>query len=286
MIIQVVTLARFTFTRFAPGAALVLSAIRLTATPAWQDEFNQPVNGAPDSSHWSYDLGAGGWGNAELENYTDGRGNSFIADDPDATDGKVLVIRAVKTAQGGYTSARIKSVGKFSTQYGLVEARMKLPHGKGLWPAFWMLGENIGTVGWPECGEIDIMEVLGHQTGILYGTLHGPGSSGAYSRGSSITLPGGASLSDAYHVYAIAWTPDRVDWFLDGAKYFSISRSDLAAGERWVLNNSSFHLLLNFAVGGNWPGNPDGTTAFPAEFRIDYIRYYPRLPRSSLWPAQ
>ncbi len=274
------------FTQIALGAAWFIPVLGLLAAePAWQDEFNQPVNSGPAMARWSYDLGAGGWGNAELETYTNARENSFIADDADATDGKVLVIRAVKTAQGGYTSARLKSVGKFATQYGRVEARMKLPRGQGFWPAFWMLGENIGIVGWPECGEIDIMEVLGHQTGILYGTLHGPGSGGGYSKGSSLTLPAGGSLSDAYHLFAIEWTPDRVDWWLDETKYFSAGKPDLASGNRWVLNNSPFHLLLNFAVGGTWPGNPDGTTVFPAEFRIDYVRYYPRLPHSSLWPS-
>jgi beta-glucanase (GH16 family) len=267
------------FIAFLAGELTRLQA----APPAWQDEFNQTTNSGPSTSAWSYDLGGNGWGNAELETYTDSRDNSFIADDADATDGKVLVIRAVKTTQGGYTSARIKSIGKFATQYGRIEARLKLPRGQGLWPAFWMLGENISTVGWPECGETDIMEVLGHQSGILYGTLHGPGSGGAYQHGSSITLPNGGSFADAYHVFAIEWSPGQIDWWLDDTKYFSVKKTDLVAGERWVLDGP-FHILLNFAVGGNWPGNPSGTTVFPAELRIDYVRYYARLPRSALWP--
>ena len=264
-----------------------LLAGRLAAQGAlvWQDEFNQPVNSAPSAATWSYDVGDGGWGNAELEYYTNSLNNAFVADDADATDGRVLVIRAVKTAQGGYTSARIKSTGRFSTQYGRVEARMKLPRGQGLWPAFWMLGENISTVGWPECGEIDIMEVLGHQTGILYGTLHGPGSGGAYGNGTAYTLPNGALFSDAYHVFAIEWMPDQVAWWVDNTKYLSVKTTDLATGNRWVLNKAPFFVLLNLAVGGSWPGSPNPATVFPAELRIDYVRYYARLPRTSLWPT-
>ena len=271
-------------------SAAILPALALglglrAAPPAWQDEFNQPLNSGPAAATWNYDLGGGGWGNAELETYTSVRDNSFIADDPDATDGKVLVIRAVKGTNGSYTSARIKSNGRFSTQYGRVEARMKLPRGQGLWPAFWMLGENISTVGWPECGEIDIMEVLGHQSGILYGTLHGAGNSGHYGKGSNITLPGGASFADAYHVFAIEWQPARIDWWVDGTLYYSVKKSDLAPGDRWAPDAGPFFIILNLAVGGSWPGSPDGTTTFPAELRIDYVRYYARLPRSPLWPV-
>ena len=194
------------------------------------------------------------------------------------------MIRAVKGTNGSYTSARIKSNGRFSTQYGRVEARMKLPRGQGLWPAFWMLGENITTVGWPECGEIDIMEVLGHQSGILYGTLHGAGNGGHYGKGSSFTLPGGASFSDAYHVFAIEWQPGRLDWWVDDTKYYSVKTADLAPGDRWAPDTGPFFIILNLAVGGSWPGSPDATTPFPAELRIDYVRYYARLPRSPLWP--
>ena len=283
---------RCALTPLSPGrrfAAILLAlacglALR-AAPPVWQDEFNQPLNSGPAAATWNYDLGAGGWGNAELETYTSTRENSFIADDPDATDGKVLVIRAVKGTGGGYTSARIKSNGRFSTQYGRVEARMKLPRGQGLWPAFWMLGENITTVGWPECGEIDLMEVLGHQSGILYGTLHGAGNSGQYSKGSSFTLPGGGSFADGYHVFAVEWQPARIDWWVDGTLYYSVKKADLAPGDRWAPDTGPFFIILNLAVGGSWPGSPDGTTAFPAELRIDYVRYYARLPRSPLWPV-
>jgi beta-glucanase (GH16 family) len=264
----------------------LLIVTRASAAPVvWQDEFNQANGTGPSTAVWSFDLGGGGWGNAELETYTDSRDNSFIADDVDATDGKALVIRAIKTSTGGYTSARIKSVNRFAAQYGRVEARMKLPRGRGLWPAFWMLGQNIATVGWPTCGEIDIMEVLGYQPGILYGTLHGPGYSGGNGKGSSFTLPGGGSFSDAYHVFAIEWRPGQIDWWVDDTKYFTVKTADLPAGSSWVPDAGPFFVILNLAIGGSWPGNPDGTTTFPAEVRIDYVRYYPRLPRSLLWPA-
>jgi beta-glucanase (GH16 family) len=149
--------------------------ISSASTIVWQDEFNQPVGTGPDPAKWSYDLGDNGWGNRELEAYTNSRENSFVVADPDDTDGKALVIRAVKSAAGTYTSARLKTHGKFATGYGRIEARLKLPRGQGIWPAFWMLADDIGQVPWPACGEIDIMEVIGHKPGTLYGTLHGPG---------------------------------------------------------------------------------------------------------------
>lgn len=279
------------FSPLATRAALLLAglvmSLGLRATPpVWQDEFDQALDSGPNPAVWSFDLGAGGWGNAELESYTDSRENSFVASDPEATDGKVLVIRAVKQSNGGYTSARIKSIGRFATQYGRIEARLKLPRGQGVWPAFWMLGANFPAVGWPTCGEIDIMEVLGHQPGILYGTVHGPNVAGAvHSKGSSYTLPNGATFSDAFHVFAIEWQPGRIDWWIDETKYLSVARADLAPGNRWVMDEGPFFLILNLAIGGNWPGRPDGTTPFPAEYRIDYVRLYARLPRSHLWPV-
>ncbi len=263
------------------------SAIALTARAQllmWHDEFAGPVNSGPDETVWSYDLGGGGWGNAELETYTNARSNSLIADDPAATDGRALVIRAVKDASGGVTSCRIKTTGKFSTQYGRIEARVKVPRGRGLWPAFWTLGERIATVGWPACGEIDIMEILGHQPGLVYGTLHGPGYSGANGIGATSTLPNTGSFSDGYHVFAIEWMPGRIDWWVDDTKYFTAQTSSLPPGTSWVPDTGPFFIILNLAVGGNFPGNPDSTTTFPAEYRIDYVRFYARLPRSRLWP--
>lgn len=255
-------------------ALLFLTMIAKAATPIWQDEFNQPVGTGPDPAKWVHDLGDNGWGNRELEHYTDSRENSYVVLDPDATDGHALVLRAVRTASGGFTSARIKTHGKFATTYGRIEARLKLPRGQGIWPAFWMLGDNIDRVPWPACGEIDIMELIGHQPGTLYGTLHGPGYSGKHGLSQSTVLPGGAALGDAYHVFAVDWKPGKIEWLLDGRVYRTLTPADLPAGAKWVFDDAPFFLLFNFAVGGLWPGYPDATTQFPQEFRIDYVRVY------------
>lgn len=243
------------------------------AQPAWRDEFYQYAGTAPDPAKWTYDLGGGGWGNQELQSYTAARANSEIVADPAALDGRAMVIRAISNA-GAYTSARLKTQGLFNASYGRIEARMKMPVGKGIWPAFWMLGANIGTVGWPACGEIDVMEYLGHEPTRVYGTVHGPGYSGASSIGASTTLPGNPSLAAGYHVYAVEWSPNLIKWSLDGVVFHTVTPANLPVGATWVFNNNPHFLLLNLAVGGQWPGNPDGTTVFPQEFRIDYVRVY------------
>lgn len=257
------------------GLVEVYALSNLAGTqPAWRDEFYQSADSGPDPAKWTYDLGGGGWGNQELENYTSTRENSFVTNDPAAQDGRAMVIRAVRTIGGTYTSARLKTQGLFNASYGRIEARMKLPQGKGIWPAFWMLGANIGTVGWPACGEIDIMEYLGHDTARTYGTIHGPGYSGGSSIGASTTLPGNVSLAAGYHVYAVEWSPNLIKWSLDGVLFFSASPASLPLGATWVFNNNPQFIILNLAVGGLWPGYPDGTTVFPQEFRIDYVRVY------------
>lgn len=245
--------------------------------PVWSDEFNQPVGSAPDPARWVHDLGAGGWGNNELQTYTASRENSFIVADPAATDGRALALRALPTPGGGYTSARLKTEGKFSITYGRIEARMKLTRGRGVWPAFWMLGANKPAVGWPACGEIDIMEQVGHEPGKLHGTLHGPGYSGAKGLNAHTTLPSGAALSEAYHVYAVEWSPGKIAWSLDGTVYATRTPADLPPGARWVFDAPQF-LLLNLAIGGNWPGSPDATTVFPQTLLIDYVRVFARRP--------
>jgi beta-glucanase (GH16 family) len=249
--------------------------ISFASTPVWQDEFNQPVGSAPDPAKWVYDLGATGWGNKELQTYTDARENSFIVEDAAATDGRALVIKAVRTGADRYTSARLKTHGKFATGPARIEARLKLPKGQGIWPACWMLGDNIEQVPWPVCGEIDIMEMVGHQPGTLHGTLHGPGYSADKGVTKSIVLPEGATFADAYHVFAVEWKPERIDWLLDGEVYHSVTPASLPDGAKWVFDGAPFFLLLNLAVGGRWPGYPDETTEFPQEYRIDYVRVYP-----------
>ena len=255
-------------------AAPFLFMTTYASTPIWQDEFDQPVGTGPDPAKWVHDLGDNGWGNKELQSYTASRENSFVAADPDATDGRVLVLKALRLSTGGYTSARLKTHGKFAIKHGRIEARLKLPRGQGIWPAFWMLGDKIDTVPWPACGEIDVVELIGHQPGTLYGTLHGPGYSGQHGLTKSTLLPGGATFSEAYHVFAVDWQPGRIDWLLDGKIYHTRSAADLPGGAKWVFDDISCFLLLNLAVGGLWPGYPDDTTAFPQEYRIDYVRVY------------
>ncbi len=170
--------------------------------------------------------------------------------------------------------------GKFSRTYGRFEARIMLPFGQGVWPAFWMLGDNISSVGWPRCGEIDIMEYIGPQdAGSVYGTIHTQGASGAKSIGGKHVLGAGRKPSDAYHLYAVEWEPEEIRWYFDDVQYKSVNRSGLPAGAVWSFDKP-FHLLLNLAVGGNWPKNPDDSTRFPQFMRVDYVKVYERAAPS------
>jgi beta-glucanase (GH16 family) len=241
----------------------------------WSDEFDGPDGSGPNPTRWVFDLGGGGWGNNELQTYTDRRDNAVIR-------GGQLVITARREPFAGadgrsrdYTSARLKTLGTFSQTYGKFEARLKLPRGQGIWPAFWMLGEDIATAGWPACGEIDIMENIGKEPALVHGTLHGPGYSGGQSIGAAFTSPGGRPFADDFHVFTVEWEPNAVRWYVDGTLYQTRTPADLPAGARWVFDHPHF-LLLNLAVGGNWPGNPDSSTVFPQEFIVDWVRVYER----------
>jgi beta-glucanase (GH16 family) len=240
----------------------------------WSDEFEGPANSAPDQTKWQFDIGGGGWGNNELEYYTNRRENSFL-------DGQGnLIIRSLQENYRGedgvrrdFTSARLNTAGKFRQRFGRFEARIKLPFGQGIWPAFWMLGENIGSVGWPACGEIDMMENIGREPSVTHATLHGPGYSGGNSISSSFTLPAGERLTDQYHVFALDWEPNILRFYIDGNLIASRTPADIPPGTAWVFDHP-FFMLLNVAVGGNWPGNPDQTTVFPQTTLIDYVRVY------------
>jgi beta-glucanase (GH16 family) len=236
-------------------------------TLLWSDEFSQSDNSAPDASKWGYDLGGSGWGNNELQYYTNRTENVRIV------NGELIIeARAENFGGRNFTSARLLTKDKWAWTYGRIEARIKVPKGQGIWPAFWMLGANIGSVSWPNCGEIDIMENIGSLPSTLYGTLHGPG----YSGGNGIsgnTILSGAALGDAYHVYAIEWEENRIRWFLDGKEFFALTPSDIPAGSSWVFRQPQF-LLLNVAVGGNWPGPPNSSTTFPQRMSVDYVRVY------------
>jgi beta-glucanase (GH16 family) len=246
----------------------------------WSDEFNQAAGTQPDPAKWGYDLGVGdppGWGNDELETYTSSASNSLIVSDPAATDGKALAIRA-QAASGSYTSARIKTSGTFTFQYGRLEARARVPAGVGCWPAFWALGSDNPTVGWPACGEIDVMEWVGQTPGHVKGSLHATGYSGAQSLNADSVLTANGSYSDGYHVFAVDWYSDQVIFSMDGTVYEVRKKADIPAGSAWPFKQP-FFIILNFAVGGDWPGPPDASTVFPQDFRIDYVRVY-SLPAS------
>ena len=247
-----------------------------TWTLVWSDEFNGAAGTPVDGTKWVFDTGGGGWGNNELEYYTNSTNNC-------STDGAGnLVITAINETlprrnrcwygQCQYTSARIKTKAKFEQAYGRFEARIKIPYGQGLWPAFWMLGNDIDRNRWPNCGEIDVMENIGREPAIVHGTMHGPGYSGANGIGAAYTLPSGA-FSDDFHVFAIEWAPNVIRWYVDGNLYQTRTPADLPAGTRWVFDHP-FFMLLNVAVGGYWPGNPDATTVFPQRMYVDYVRVY------------
>lgn len=243
--------------------------------PNWiltfSQEFDGPAGQAPDPKVWARDLGGGGFGNAELQSYTDGNANAFL-------DGKgCLVIEARKERTVGkdgiareYSSARLKTQGTFAQRYGRFEARIRMPRGKGIWPAFWMLGESISKVGWPACGEIDVMEFLGHDPKTVYGTLHGPGFSG--SDGLQGRTASQTPLDEDFHVYGVEWSPAEIRWTFDGRTYHRATPNDVG-GAKWPFDQP-FFLILNLAVGGHWPGYPDATTKFPQRLVVDWVRVY------------
>src|SRR5687767_8111457 len=270
--------AALTVVSFLAGCLLVSSTASASPkgwTLTWNDEFNGPTGSPVDSSKWSFDIGGGGWGNNELQTYTDRSVNARLEDG-------VLVITAIKenytgpdNIARGYTSARLLTKKKFTQTYGRFEARIKVPYGQGLWPAFWMLGDDIDSVGWPGCGEIDIMEYIGKRPSIAHGTLHGPGYSGANGITASYALPSSQKFSDNYHVFAVEWEPNVIRFYVDGRLYKTRTPEDLPQGKTWVFNHP-FFLILNVAVGGAWPGNPDATTVFPQRMLVDYVRAYKR----------
>ncbi|MFE4453696.1 family 16 glycosylhydrolase [Streptomyces sp. NPDC056796] len=258
----------------APGPHPAASSTTASSTQAvaFADEFDGPAGSAVDGSKWLTETGDN-VNNHERQYYTAGNSNA-------ALDGQGnLVITARKENPGNYqcwygtceyTSSRLNTSGKFTATYGHVESRMKIPRGQGIWPAFWMLGADIGSVGWPNSGEIDIMENVGFEPGTVHGTLHGPGYSGSGGIGAGYTLPGGAAFADDFHTFAVDWAPDSITWSVDGTVYQRRTPADLN-GNAWVFDKP-FFLILNLAVGGYWPGDPDGSTTFPQQLVVDYVR--------------
>ena len=239
-------------------------------TLVWSEEFNASNGSAPDLAKWSFDIGSH-WNN-ELEYYTDRPRNARI-------ENGNLVITALKetfTGKDGvtrdYTSARLKTRDKLEQAYGRFEARIKIPAGQGLWPAFWLLGNNMSKVGSPACGEIDVMENVGKDPSVVRGTIHGPGYSGAQGIGSPFRLAHGR-FADDYHLYAVEWEPTALRFYVDDILYATRTPAEIPPGTKWVFDHP-FYILLNLAVGGAWPGPPDNTTVFPKSMLVDYVRVY------------
>jgi beta-glucanase (GH16 family) len=237
----------------------------------WSDEFNGAA-GPVDGAKWGFDTGGGGWGNQELEYYTNRTANAMV----DGNGALQIIARAESYQGSNYTSARLLTAGKFAQAYGRFEARIRIPFGDGIWPAFWMLGENIGAVGWPTCGELDIMENVGREPAINHGSAHGPGYSGGNPLTATYTQPNG-KLSDDYHLYALEWEPNVLRWYVDGNLYETRTPADLPMGRTWVYDHP-FFILLNVAVGGNFPGPPNGNTMFPQTMKVDWVRVYRKGP--------
>jgi beta-glucanase (GH16 family) len=240
---------------------------------SWSDEFNGADGSRPDPAKWKSEIGGNGWGNHELEYYTDRPENARV-------EHGNLVIEARRedyTGKDGvarqYTSARLTTREAFSQAYGRFVARIKLPRGQGMWPAFWMLGDDVEKVHWPDCGEIDIMENIGKEPASVHGSLHGPGYSGKLGFTSTYKLPGGPVFSDNFHEFAIEWEPNVVRFYTDDYLYATFVPAQLPAGEKWVFDHP-FFIILNLAVGGSWPGSPDATTQFPQQMLVDYVRAY------------
>jgi beta-glucanase (GH16 family) len=248
----------------------------------WSDEFNGAAGTFPDGSKWGYDVGNnGGWGNGESEFYCAAGSNGAPCSSANPNvfmnGSGSLVIRARRDANGQWTSTRMLTSGKFSVQYGRIEARMRLVAANGLWPAFWMLGTNIGSVGWPSCGEIDIMEwVDNYGPSATSSALHGPGYSGGGNIGVTAGFPNGTRVDDPnYHVFGIIWSPNQIQFYRDSTSNIirTITSGNIPPGTTWAYNHP-FFILLNQAVGGNWFPGPDGSTPAVNDVLVDYVRVY------------
>lgn len=234
----------------------------------WEENFDGPADTPPDPDIWTPDLGGDGWGNNQLEYNTDHNalldGNGFLA----------ITARAESYDTNAFTSARITTKGKLEHGNGRFEADIQIPAGKGLWPAFWLLGSDIDTVSWPACGEVDILEAKGEDPGVIYSTVHGPGYSGAGGISADYPLQDG-SFAEGMHRYAVDIDPDHLSFWVDDARVGVVRPGDLPENTNWVFNQSYF-LILNLAVGGNYVEAPDDPSVFPATLLVDAVRIYER----------
>ncbi len=248
----------------------------------WRDEFNGAAGGQPDSSSWSYTTGDGcadgicGWGNSEKETYTSSLENIVV-------DGQGHLAIVARVAPVGltcyygpcrYSSGKIRTIGKVLAEPGRVEARIKLPAGQGLWPAFWLLGSGYPRTPWPRSGELDVMENHGSRPNEVSSAIHGPGYSGATPFVGSYPLARG-SFADDFHRYAVEWDTAQVRFFVDDSAHYTVTRSDVGRYGAWVFDQP-FFVILNLAVGGKFDGDPASDTILPATMLVDYVRIYRR----------
>ncbi len=243
----------------------------------WQDEFTGLADASPDPTRWRFDVGTGpsgdGWGNGQQEFDTARPENVSL----DGLGHLRITARQESYLGMSYTSGRIVTQGLFARVHGRFEARMKLPRGQGLWPAFWMLGVDVDAKGWPACGEIDVMEYRGQEPRRITGSLHGPGYSGAKPITGDYTLPPGPGFDEDFHVFGVEWEPDLITWDVDGVVWQVATPGRMPAGGTWPFDRP-FFLLLNLAVGGTYVGVVDGTATFPQILLVDYVRVYERAP--------
>jgi beta-glucanase (GH16 family) len=242
-------------------------------TLVWSDEFNGPDGAPPDPQKWTAIVDGSGLGNNELEYYTSRLENVY------QSHGNLTIVARKEHYIGAdgitreFTSARLQTLGHFAQQYGRFEARIKIPGGQGIWPAFWMLGSDIAANPWPACGEIDIMENVGYEPGKVHGTLHGPLYFGENPLTGAYKLPDDKRLSDDYHTYAVEWDASEIRFYIDDHLYETQTPDSIPGSKRWVFDRP-FFVILNLAVGGNWPRYPDDTTKFPVTMLVDYVRVY------------
>jgi beta-glucanase (GH16 family) len=271
LLLTAANLTAFTGCAQTVKAPVPVATYEFGSLPSWQDEFN--YTGAPDPKKWGYDLGDHGWGNHELENYTDK--NAWVE------NGKLIIeVRKEKSGKRDYSSTRLVSKGKGDFLYGKFEVRAKLPQGRGTWPAIWMLASQNthGTKGWPDNGEIDIMEHVGFDQNRIHGNVHTKAFNHAIktNKGNNLIVPG---VSSEFHTYTCEWTPTHIAILVDGKEYFRFTRESSWEWQQWPFDQP-FHFLLNIAVGGDWGGQKGiDESIFPQKMEVDYVRVYPLIEK-------
>jgi beta-glucanase (GH16 family) len=233
----------------------------------WHDEFDGPAGTAPDPTRWAHEIGGGGWGNKELQYYTDRTENAPL----DGEGNLIITARAETFDTNAYTSARLRTKGLFSQTYGRFEARMRLADGQGLWPAFWIMGDDFDQVGWPYAGEIDILEQRGSDVHTVSSAVHGPGLPSGKDISAARSTRVTDSVATTFHVYAVEWDPASIVFLVDDVPFFQITPKRRPSYAPWVWDHP-FFIIVNMAVGGLFPGDPNETTVFPASIAVDYVR--------------